>query len=129
MIRHPMSHQAILLWAVVLVLVNPPKAYSFELGQLFRGFQSPVSPKSSATMLSPITKTKQELLQLISNTGNGKDATIETQKSVLQLVRFLETNSPVPNDLLKDPRESQALNGLWYLQYTAPSDVNVEEMV
>lgn len=116
-----------ILSALVLLLVYLPKASSFQLGQLWGAFQSRI-PKSSATTASPIATTKQELLKVISKTGNGKDATFETQKSALQLVRFLEINAPVPNDLLKDPVASKALNGVWYLQYTAPSDVNLDDM-
>lgn len=119
------------LWILVILSVHLSRTtYSFQLGKVFGGFQFPSTPipKSSAT-ISPIAKTKQELLKVISKTGNGKDATIETQKAALQLVRFLETKDPVPENLLKDPIASKALNGLWYLQYTAPSDVNLDEMV
>jgi PAP_fibrillin len=68
-----------------------------------------------------------ELLEAISGTENGKTATPKQQASVLALVRRLELACPPPADLLSNPVRSQVLDGVWYLQYTSPSEIaNVE---
>lgn len=64
------------------------------------------------------------LLQAISNTGNGKDADLDTQKGVLALVRQMETSAAPRPTLLSDPKEAQILDGDWFLQYTAPSEID-----
>jgi hypothetical protein len=57
-------------------------------------------------------------------TSNGKNADIETQSRVLSIVRRLETKSTPSSTLLSNPQEStQQLDGVWYLQYTAPSEI------
>lgn len=79
--------------------------------------------------VSPLEKTKEELFKVISNTGNGKEADLETQRKALKLVKYLEDTAPVPSNLLEDPEASKELDGVWYLQYTAPSDIDVEDEV
>jgi len=70
---------------------------------------------------------KVDLLQSISNTANGKNASPETQSRVLSIVRELETKSPTSNDLLSNPAKAKQLDGVWYLQYTSPSVVGGED--
>ncbi len=118
--------QSYTIWILFLLLSLLKQYHSFQLGKLFGGFKPPAPVPS---VLSPIVKTKQELLSVISNTGNGKDASLETQKMALQLVHFLETNAPTPDDLLQDPAAAMSLDGVWYLQYTAPSDAELDGMV
>lgn len=104
---------------------------SLQIGKLFERFQPKVTiPTVVDGVLgpSPVAQTKQELLAVISNTGNGKDSDLETQKNVLQLVRYLETNAPVPKNLLEEPVASKALDGVFYLQYTQPSDLDTDDM-
>lgn len=64
---------------------------------------------------------------MISNTVNGKEASKARQKEVLDLVRELEIQNPPDDDLLTNPTKRSALvDGVWYLQYTSPSEI--EEM-
>jgi hypothetical protein len=70
---------------------------------------------------------KKAILEAVSFTNNGKDATPEQQAATLQLVRKLETESPPSSDILSDPKESTILDGTWYLQYTSPSEVEGAE--
>jgi PAP_fibrillin len=66
-------------------------------------------------------------LTAVSGTGNGKTATLEQQQNVLRLVRKLETSSPPPLDLLTNPTAAanrRLLDGIWYLQYTSPSELD-----
>lgn len=99
------------------------------MGKFFDRFKSIAPPVAVVDAVSPIIKTKKELLTVISNTGNGKDASLERQRSALQLVRYLETNAAVPSNLLEDAKAAKSLDGVWYLQYTAPSDINMDDMV
>ncbi len=68
-------------------------------------------------------QTKEQLLQAISFTANGKKVSPEIQQTVLDIVRRLETTVPPSSTLLSDPQEAQALDGVWFLQYTSPSTV------
>lgn len=78
-------------------------------------------------MISPQVNTaKEELLQTVSSTKNGKESSLETQKKVLSLVDFLETQAPASPTLLTDAKEAQQVDGVWYLQYTQPSDLGPE---
>jgi hypothetical protein len=67
------------------------------------------------------------LLQAISNTGNGKDADLATQAGVLALVRQMETAAAPSPTLLSNPEEAALLDGDWFLQYTAPSEIEDAE--
>mmetsp|Transcript_46137 Transcript_46137/g.69583 ORF Transcript_46137/g.69583 Transcript_46137/m.69583 type:complete len:218 (+) Transcript_46137:63-716(+) len=69
----------------------------------------------------------KELLETISNTGNGKEASTQTQARVLSLVRNIEQTFPPSENLLSDPEEAKILDGVWYLQYTSPSDIDETE--
>jgi hypothetical protein len=121
---------------LVLFLQQCHVVEALQMGKLFGRFQpnkvglpnvlDGVLGPSPTTM---IVQTKEELLTVISNTGNGKDASLETQKNALKLVRYLETNAPVPKNLLEDPEASKELDGVWYLQYTAPSTIDTDDAV
>lgn len=95
---------------------------SFNLPDFF-GSLSPKQPLSISRTNSIQTQ-KSDILQAISSTNNGKDATPEQQCSILQLVRRLETTQPPPSDILTNPAEAQILNGTWLLQYTSPSEIS-----
>jgi hypothetical protein len=69
------------------------------------------------------------LFEAVSFTSNGKTASLQTQKEVMGLVRRLELTAPVSENLLSDPNEAQALDGVWYLQYTSPSTLGLPETV
>jgi hypothetical protein len=99
---------------------------SFEMGKLFSGFKV---EGATGTPKSSLVKTKNELLDVMSFTNNGKDASLETQKNILKLVRYLETTAPVSDNLLTNPNEAKAVDGVWYLQYTSPSDLGLPETV
>ena len=72
-------------------------------------------------------KWKAELLSAVSNTENGKSATLEQQAQVLRIVGNIEGQAPPPETLLSDPEVSYQLNGCWYLQYTSPSELGSED--
>lgn len=65
---------------------------------------------------------KTDLLDAISFTNNGKNASPEKQLEVLEKVRSIEVQNPPSPNLLSDPREAEVLDGTWYLHYTSPSD-------
>lgn len=119
----------------LLVLAFLQSSHSWQLGQLFGRIKppagvdvlAPVSPIAEA--VPPIAEARKELLLAISNTKNGKDADLETQTRVLKMVKYLEDTVPPPTDLLQDPLSSRELDGVWYLQYTAPSDIDVDDEV
>ena len=67
---------------------------------------------------------KLELLQAVSNTANGKGASPEKQSQVLKIVREIEKAKPPSPNLLSDPSlAKELLDGVWFLQYTSPSEV------
>eukprot|EP00591_Stephanopyxis_turris_P000897 CAMPEP_0195519084 /NCGR_PEP_ID=MMETSP0794_2-20130614/14354_1 /TAXON_ID=515487 /ORGANISM="Stephanopyxis turris, Strain CCMP 815" /LENGTH=277 /DNA_ID=CAMNT_0040648187 /DNA_START=60 /DNA_END=893 /DNA_ORIENTATION=+ len=70
-----------------------------------------------------VTKRKEELLKAISNTSNGKNASPETQVNVLSIVGELERTNPPSEELLSDASVAKDLDGVWYLQYTSPSEI------
>ena len=70
------------------------------------------------------------LLEAISNTDNGKSATSEQQKRVLELVQTLESLAPSSTQsILTNPKEATKIDGVWYLQYTSPSTMEEEDVV
>lgn len=91
-------------------------AIAFEFPSL-PAFFSPVKGETS------LDAKKIALLNAVSDTENGKSASVETQAAVLKLVRDIELTAPAPADLLSNPTEASKLDGVWYLQYTSPSEV------
>jgi hypothetical protein len=67
------------------------------------------------------TKIKKALLQSVSNTNNGKTATVQQQKRVLSIVGEIEKSYPPADNFFTDAATLKLLNGTWYLQYTSPS--------
>lgn len=64
-------------------------------------------------------------MEAISGTENGKSATLEQQAKVLDLVQTLESLAPQSTiqGILTDPKIATKIDGVWYLQYTAPSNL------
>mmetsp|Transcript_58688 Transcript_58688/g.174655 ORF Transcript_58688/g.174655 Transcript_58688/m.174655 type:complete len:264 (-) Transcript_58688:358-1149(-) len=97
---------------------HPTVAFEFPKLPTFFKPQSTTAPVGSF-----IDDKKQELLEAVSYTGNGKTASTETQARVVSIVREIEKVAPVPDTLLTDPVEAKRLDGTWFLQYTSPSEV------
>jgi len=71
---------------------------------------------------------KSELVKTISSTSNGKTATMDTQRMVLNLVGELERDYPSSPTILTDQKlADELLNGTWYLQYTQPSVIDDDD--
>lgn len=109
----------------LIATLSPRTCRSFEFGKVFSRFGS--SPPSLSfpgnnKISQQVQTARNELLETISNTDNGKETSLDTQIRVLGLVDYLETNAPVSKTLLTDPTESDAVDGVWYLQYTQPSE-------
>ena len=110
---------------MVIVIGCLHTSFAFNLPQITNIFKPPTFEVSNK--VGSLVNEEQQLLQAISNTGNGKDADIETQVRVLKLVRSLETQAAPSPTLLSNPQESKQLDGEWYLQYTAPSQIDEQE--
>ena len=102
-------------------------AQSFEIRKLFSGLRPIKQPDAEPS--AGIFQIKDELLEAVSFTSNGSDASIDTQKQVLDLVARLESLAPVKDTLLTDPEEAKRLDGEWFLQYTQSSDIGQEDEV
>ncbi|KAL7436114.1 hypothetical protein ACHAXM_005026 [Skeletonema potamos] len=96
-------------------------AHSFNLGTIFK---PPTFQAGAGNRSNSLANEEAVLLQQISGTANGKNADIETQARVLSLVRKLETSAPPSQSLLSDANEAKIIAGDWFLQYTAPSDID-----
>lgn len=104
---------------------------SFPSGIRSFGFKIPnIFPQSVTTALAPtisgIDAKTSELLEAVSNTANGKNASPQKQAEILKLVGELEQLCPPADDLLTNGERAQQLDGVWYLQFTCPSNVNTE---
>jgi len=103
---------------------------------LTRAFEFPKLPKFGGGKLSSdqalvkasdqVQSVKTELFDVISGTNNGKTATPQQQLQAVQLTRKLETLAPSPVDILTDLEQARKIDGVWYLQYTCPSEVGDE---
>lgn len=125
--------RSIAAWAsyyaiILLISVASPLTCvsSFELRKIFSVPKSllPFGGESNSNSNGDgnVQTAKRELLETISNTGNGKESPLETQIKVLGLVDYLETEAPVSETLFENPNESKLIDGTWYLQYTQPSE-------
>lgn len=133
-------HGSFILFVAACVLQCNDIVDGFQLGKVLSRFGAPRSdnvatnkdfsiPSLFNNKVNQVQAAKTELLQTISSTKNGKESSLETQKHVLGLVRFLETESPASPTLLTNPSEAmKTINGIWYLQYTQPSDIGVSEI-
>lgn len=91
---------------------------AFEIPNLGNFFKLPTNQPSFK-----VAEKKAQLLQAVSFTGNGKDATPEQQERVLAMVAELEEKCPVSENLLSNPIEIRNLDGTWFLQYTSASKI------
>ena len=86
-------------------------------------------PKDAEVIKSDCSREdlEKELIKSISKTEYGKSATLPNQIDVLNLVSKLETEFPAPSlqDILED---GTMIDGTWYLQYTAPSEIEADEI-
>jgi len=93
-------------------------------------FEFPLLPKFFSTPAIPsLVQKKKALLDAVSFTNNGKDASVETQEKVLRIVREIERDAPPSQNILSNQEEAMALDGVWYLQYTSPSIVGDPDAV
>ena len=92
--------QGILCCIITMVAMSIGQASAFNLPGITNILKPPT--KSVAVGLADDEK---QLLQAISNTGNGKNADIETQARVLSIVRRMETNATPSSTLLSNPEE------------------------
>lgn len=111
------SNSSIVTLALVLQQVSTTKAF-----QSFFKIPSFQPPNNKGNTIS----NENELLNAVSNTANGKDASPAQQKAILNLVREMETLNAPDEDILTNPDKTPLLDGTWYLQYTSPSDILVE---
>lgn len=113
-------------YCYLLILATSSISNAFEIPNLKKFFKSPssgVQPETPQLSLFPVAEKKAKLLETISFTANGKNASPTVQEEVLAMVAELEENCPVSNTLLTDASESRALDGTWFLQYTSPSTI------
>jgi hypothetical protein len=109
-------------WVVSLLIATSKVCNAFEFPKLPEIFKP--SPSSPIQFPSNVSLKKSALLQTISGTANGKNASPELQAKVLEMVADLERSYPVSETLLSNPKEAMILDGTWYLQYTSPSDLD-----
>ena len=103
---------------IALAAVGPASAFNLPgLTDIFKPPSMGSAPKTS------LANEEAQLLAAITNTGNGKDADLPTQSRVLSIVRKMETSAPPRDTLLSNPEEAKLIDGDWYLQYTAPSEI------
>jgi hypothetical protein len=110
---------------VLVVLAATRDTYAFNLPGIANIFKPP-SPTAASRPTAKLASDESQLLQAIANTGNGKDADLETQSRVLSIVRRMETSAPPSPTVLTNPDEAKILDGDWFLQYTAPSEIDGE---
>ncbi len=66
-------------------------------------------------------------MKAVSNTANGKDVTPPQQRAILNIVRELEVQNPPDEDILTNPSKNKDLDGVWFLQYTSPSEIKSDD--
>jgi len=111
---------------IVLVLFNLASLVHAYGGFNVASFLK-LSPASANPFLKnppKVTEKRDELLEAISFTGNGKNASPEKQEQVLTIVRDLEIMAEPNVNLLTDLTQAKKLlDGVWYLQWTSPYQV------
>jgi hypothetical protein len=109
------------------VAFNLPNAFDFT--NIFKLPSTIANPSiKNAATTTRVASAEEQLLSTIADTGNGKYADVETQRRVLSIVNRLETISPPNPSLLSDVEMARSiLDGDWYLQYTAPSEVDDDD--
>eukprot|EP00980_Cylindrotheca_fusiformis_P029918 scaffold24028_cov152-Cylindrotheca_fusiformis.AAC.9 len=114
------------LWKRIISL------YALQTVVALQGFNFPNIPRIFQPLqqsdVFQVEGTRQELestlIKSISSTQYGKTASVEKQREVLVQVAALEAKYPAGN--LKEILQSGAINGTWYLQFTAPSEIEGE---
>ena len=126
------QHVAIAIYLIVSISTNVINAAPYNSRSMaafdFPSFPTFLTPNVQSSKFD-VTAKKKALLSAISNTNNGKTASTEVQRQVLNLVREIEKNDPPPVDVLSSPEQAQKLDGIWYLQYTSPSEIKDENEV
>lgn len=97
---------------------NLPK---MQLPQIFQ----PRTGTNTNTRTPSRPQQESIILETISNTQNGKSATIPQQREILNLVSALETKYPSPP--LKEILSSGKIGGTWFLQFTSPSEIKDDD--
>jgi len=114
------SPTCVLLYCIGMQVHNASAFSSFQLPKLFE-------PIFQGKSLKGLSQKQQEisLLEAVSSTKNGKNATPLQQKNVLKLVSSLEMKYPSPPlvDILENVATRSKLDGTWFLQYTSPSSI------
>lgn len=106
---------------VMLAACYVQNGQSFNIAQLVKDTTSGFNMVTNGNRLNTL---QSELLSAVSNTGNGKQATIDQQAKVLSIVGELESLGKPSDELLTDfTGEACKLDGCWYLQYTSPSEL------
>lgn len=114
---------------LALLSLTLEKAIGFQSFKLPNFFGNPwTDAPEIATQNFPLEQKKLDLFNAISFTNNGKDATTQQQTRVLKMVREIELSQPPSTTLLTDVEEAKALlDGIWYLQYTSPSEIDNDD--
>eukprot|EP00529_Nitzschia_sp_RCC80_P029703 CAMPEP_0113455402 /NCGR_PEP_ID=MMETSP0014_2-20120614/8358_1 /TAXON_ID=2857 /ORGANISM="Nitzschia sp." /LENGTH=317 /DNA_ID=CAMNT_0000346833 /DNA_START=61 /DNA_END=1014 /DNA_ORIENTATION=+ /assembly_acc=CAM_ASM_000159 len=115
----------LLVSAIFLVAFHSPlRSTSFQLGNVFKAF----TPQPTAGKIKigggqrgDVIDARTKLLKTISETQNGKDASVETQRQVLDLVEFLEASSTSSRRSVDDI--VRLVDGTWFLDYTQPIEI------
>ncbi|KAL3763317.1 hypothetical protein ACHAW5_007709 [Stephanodiscus triporus] len=99
-------------------------AMGFDFASVFRPPANPFASAGGKGTMPTARDEESRLLRTIADTGNGKDADLETQARVLSIVRRLETGAVPSPTLLSNIQEAKSLlDGDWFLRYTAPSEI------
>jgi len=95
----------------------------FGYSNAFQSFQFPNIFKPPSPPASNRKQGEQNLLDAVSNTQNGKLATPAQQRNILNLVAKIEQDYPSPSlsDIVTN--QPDLIDGVWFLQYTSPSDI------
>jgi len=96
------------------------RTLSMTAGFKFPSFYLPGSTPS-------LSNKKQKLLEAISYTANGKNATPDKQAEVLSIIGEIERDGIPGEDLLTNMKLANQLDGVWYLQWTSPSKVGDDD--
>lgn len=112
--------------AIAIIALGSP-ASAFDLPSIPNFLKPPsIIARGGDKVLDPsLSQKKAQLLEAVSYTQNGRTAAPPTQAKVLSIVREIERSAPFGS--LSNPKEVNALDGTWYLQYTSPSQIDNEE--
>lgn len=108
---------------ILCALVSTYISCLFGYSNAFQSFQLPNIFKPSSPPASIRKEVEQNILDAVSNTQNGKLATPAQQRDILNLVAKIEQDYPSPSlsDIVTN--QPDLIDGVWFLQYTSPSDI------